>query len=167
MDLEKAPEDGDLLNRVFRGFHTVKGGAGFLEIGVLVELCHRAEGLLDRLRRKELALDASLMDLILGATAEVRRMFGELRAGGDAAPAPGELLAGIDAALKGEKPAARPSAQPAGKGPDWQALYDALLGKVTEKPQPVVEKPRPATPQVTSPKDTTLRVDTARFDQIL
>lgn len=41
--LEAAPRDADLLNAVFRAFHTVKGGAGFLAIEPMVQLCHHAE----------------------------------------------------------------------------------------------------------------------------
>jgi two-component system chemotaxis sensor kinase CheA len=84
VELEHHPDDSELLNRVFRGFHTVKGGAGFLEATALVDLCHRAENLLDQLRGGTLTLDAGLMDHILAATAEVRRMFGEMPRGEEA-----------------------------------------------------------------------------------
>ena len=43
VDLERAPDDADLLNAIFRGFHTVKGGAGFLQLDPMVDLCHVAE----------------------------------------------------------------------------------------------------------------------------
>ena len=49
VDLEKSPEDRGLLNDIFRGFHTVKGGAGFLNATELVTLCHLTENLFDRL----------------------------------------------------------------------------------------------------------------------
>ena len=51
VDLEQQPEDTDLLNAIFRGFHTVKGGAGFLSITHLVEACHRAEDVFNVLRQ--------------------------------------------------------------------------------------------------------------------
>ena len=50
IELEQRPDDHELLNTVFRGFHTIKGGAGFLDATSLVEVCHRAESLLDQLR---------------------------------------------------------------------------------------------------------------------
>ena len=50
VDLENRPDDADLLNAIFRGFHTVKGGAGFLQLDTLVELCHAAENIFDLLR---------------------------------------------------------------------------------------------------------------------
>jgi len=42
VELEHAPTDADLLNAIFRGFHTIKGGAGFLGVTPLIEVCHRA-----------------------------------------------------------------------------------------------------------------------------
>ena len=50
VDLEQRPDDIELLNAIFRGFHTVKGGAGFLQLDALVELCHVAENVFDLLR---------------------------------------------------------------------------------------------------------------------
>ena len=47
VDLEQRPDDSDLLNAIFRGFHTVKGGAGFLQLDPMVECCHKAENLFD------------------------------------------------------------------------------------------------------------------------
>jgi len=41
VELEHTPEDTELLNAVFRGFHTIKGGAGFLALNAMVEVCHR------------------------------------------------------------------------------------------------------------------------------
>ena len=49
VQIEKTPDDKDLLNAIFRGFHTVKGGAGFLQLTSLVEVCHAAESLFDEL----------------------------------------------------------------------------------------------------------------------
>jgi two-component system chemotaxis sensor kinase CheA len=78
VDLEKMPDDRGLLNDIFRGFHTVKGGAGFLNATELVTLCHLTENLFDRLRNGELQLTSELMDVIMAATKGVRDMFGEL-----------------------------------------------------------------------------------------
>ena len=47
VDLENNPGDKDLLNAIFRGYHTVKGGAGFLSLTELVEICHGAENVFD------------------------------------------------------------------------------------------------------------------------
>ena len=65
VDLESSPGDVDLLNAVFRAFHTVKGGAGFLGLHAMVELCHRAEDLLNEARNGAIVLDAGFMDALL------------------------------------------------------------------------------------------------------
>nr|WP_206673265.1 Hpt domain-containing protein [Tepidiphilus baoligensis] len=56
VELERNPEDRALLNEIFRGFHTIKGGAGFLGAQELVTLCHLTENLFDKLRNGELHL---------------------------------------------------------------------------------------------------------------
>ncbi|MCK5345550.1 MAG: Hpt domain-containing protein, partial [Candidatus Heimdallarchaeota archaeon] len=65
VDLENNPEDQDLLNSIFRGFHTIKGGAGFLNLTTLVEVSHVTENVFDILRNHERKITADLMDVIL------------------------------------------------------------------------------------------------------
>jgi len=81
VDLERAPRDRALLNEIFRGFHTIKGGAGFLNATELVTLCHLTENLFDKLRTGELEVTAETMDVIMDATGAVRTMFGALENG--------------------------------------------------------------------------------------
>ncbi|TQV86693.1 chemotaxis protein CheA [Aliikangiella coralliicola] len=79
--LENEPEDMDLLNGIFRGFHTVKGGAGFLALEPLVEICHITENIFDILRNGERKADADLMDQILQALDIINDMFEDVRGG--------------------------------------------------------------------------------------
>lgn len=114
VELEQHPGDDGLLNDVFRGFHTIKGGAGFLAATEMVALCHRTENLFDRLRQHTLALEPAIMDVILEATAEVRSMMDSLSAGAQPDPAPASLLASLDAVLEGRAlPASAASVEPA------------------------------------------------------
>tara|TARA_R110001592_G_scaffold138511_5_gene357784 strand:- start:92310 stop:94505 length:2196 start_codon:yes stop_codon:yes gene_type:complete len=92
VELENNPEDKDLLNAIFRGFHTVKGGAGFLQLDALVGCCHIAENVFDILRNGKRSVDADLMDVVLRALDAVNVMFDEVRDGKDATPADPELL---------------------------------------------------------------------------
>src|SRR5512147_999582 len=101
MDLEKSPEDRALLNVIFRGFHTIKGGAGFLNAHELVTLCHLTENLFDKLRNGELQLNPELMDVIMAATGEVRLMFNDLAQNTQPKPAPAHILSALEAALNG------------------------------------------------------------------
>ncbi|MDJ0808371.1 MAG: chemotaxis protein CheA [Gammaproteobacteria bacterium] len=81
VDLEQQPDDFDLLNAVFRGFHTIKGGAGFLSIEPLVEVCHRAEDVFNVLRQGQRSVRADLMDSILEVLDVVNTMFDHVREG--------------------------------------------------------------------------------------
>jgi two-component system chemotaxis sensor kinase CheA len=68
VDLEQNPHDRNLLNEIFRGFHTIKGGAGFLNATELVTLCHLTENLFDKLRNGEMSITPEIMDVIMAAT---------------------------------------------------------------------------------------------------
>ncbi|EAT12577.1 chemotaxis protein CheA [Bermanella marisrubri] len=92
VDLENRPDDQDLLNSIFRGFHTVKGGAGFLQINPLVDLCHVAENVFDILRNGQRQVDADLMDVVLSALDSVNDMFETVRGGEMPEPADQSLI---------------------------------------------------------------------------
>lgn len=220
VDLEKSPGDAQLLNDIFRGFHTIKGGAGFLNATELVTLCHLTENLFDKLRNNELGLTAEIMDVIFAATAEVRHMFGALEQNRQPGAAPEEVLAGLKAALSGEpvasemvaevEPVAAEEAtdtavEVASDGApaqlddgDWNQLYNAVTGsdilektgverdekkvakavarekstkegfgrRSTDVPGTTVGR-RDGDLSAKEAKETTIRVDTARLDQVL
>jgi two-component system chemotaxis sensor kinase CheA len=200
VELEKRPGDAGLLNDIFRGFHTIKGGAGFLNLTSMVDLCHLTENLFDKLRRNELTLNASIMDAILEATGVVRLMFDELLRGGQPQAASSALLARLRAVTSGETvsaPVATPqaapavaaapaaAAPPAAGSPDWQAFYNAVTQLPPEAParsdvqphgrrvsdDPAAEEPvtgRRSTDRVAvAQRETTIRIDTSRLDQVL
>ena len=79
VELERSPEDSDLLNAIFRGFHTVKGGAGFLSLTELVDACHGAENIFDLLRTGKRTVTPELMDVILEALDTINVMFGQVQ----------------------------------------------------------------------------------------
>ncbi|MCI8210587.1 chemotaxis protein CheA [Pseudomonas sp. S25] len=95
VELESRPDDADLLNAIFRGFHTVKGGAGFLQLHELVECCHIAENVFDILRKGERRVDSELMDVVLEALDAVNAMFSQVRERSEVTPATPELLAAL------------------------------------------------------------------------
>ena len=142
VDLEKTPDDRGLLNDIFRGFHTVKGGAGFLNASELVTLCHLTENLFDRLRNGELVLTPELMDTIMAATKGVRDMFGELGQMVLPQPADPQVIAALQGVLNGEAPVvAGPVSQPETTAaptqsqvgqqgePDWNMLHAVVTGQ--------------------------------------
>jgi two-component system, chemotaxis family, sensor kinase CheA len=75
VDLEQRPNDTKLLNAIFRGFHTIKGGAGFLSLVPMVECCHLTENLFDILRTGKRKVTSELMDVVLQALDNVNTQF--------------------------------------------------------------------------------------------
>jgi two-component system chemotaxis sensor kinase CheA len=157
VDLEKMPDDRGLLNDIFRGFHTVKGGAGFLNATELVTLCHLTENLFDRLRNGELELTPELMDIIMAATKGVRDMFGELGQMVQPQPAAPEVIAALQGVLSGDAhvaavpaepsspPAPQAFAEPASSPgePNWAQLHSAVTGEVVATPVSAAVQPAP------------------------
>ncbi|WP_036987487.1 Hpt domain-containing protein, partial [Zestomonas thermotolerans] len=146
VELESRPDDADLLNAIFRGFHTVKGGAGFLQLNELVECCHAAENVFDMLRKGERQVDAELMDVVLAALDAVNGMFAEVRERTDLTPADPELLAALArladpsaAAAVAAAPVAEvaPPAEPepqAANGDITDSEFEQLLQALDDKP---------------------------------
>jgi two-component system chemotaxis sensor kinase CheA len=244
VELEKRPDDRELLNDIFRGFHTIKGGAGFLNAENLVSLCHRTENLFDKLRNGELKLSTALMDVIMDATGVVRNMFSALAQASQPEAADPALIASLEAALAGKPvqpkevvappsppptvvavPERReagtpantvitPPAEDAMGDINWDVLHAVLTGMplpqdtapapapapaaaeidtpvhpvevpffdvaatpavvhreaaipVQDLPTPSRASNAPAAPQQSLQKETTIRVDTVRLDQVL
>ncbi|MEQ1837255.1 MAG: chemotaxis protein CheA [Candidatus Nitrotoga sp.] len=218
MELEKFPNDNKLLNEIFRGFHTIKGGAGFLNASELVALCHLTENLFDKLRNHELTLSAELMDVIFAATAEVRRMFAALQQNQLPSAAPSEITEALKAVLSGQKVSASsigltkqgaktnstlPQPDSASEATsqnavDWDKLYHALTNTdivakvgVTRDSEKIsaaiaaedstravfgkraIDVPgstigrRDGDISAAEAKESTIRVDTVRLDQVL
>ena len=92
VDLEQTPDDADLLNAIFRGFHTIKGGGSFLSLTNLVDVCHKSEDVFNLLRNHELTLSADMMDAFLRVLDEVNSMFEEIRSGQDPSAADPGLI---------------------------------------------------------------------------
>ncbi|MBF6058358.1 chemotaxis protein CheA [Thiomicrorhabdus heinhorstiae] len=101
LDLEQSPKDQEILNAVFRGFHTLKGGAGFLGVTPLVELCHRAENVFDKIRNNVIDYDSVVADVILQAYDAVQEAVSRLNDGERVLPEnDSQLLSRLDALTK-------------------------------------------------------------------
>ncbi|MBU8871157.1 MAG: Hpt domain-containing protein, partial [Gemmatimonadales bacterium] len=133
LDIETTPEDPEPLNAVFRGFHTIKGLAGFLELDHVKDLAHKAENLLDMARRGDLVLAGPNMDLVFESVDLMKQLVdGMIQAmEGDG------LLTGVDnlGNLMGRLVAAT----------DSTAAQTAPEPKAQAEPEPVPE-PEPETP---------------------
>ncbi|XOZ33908.1 chemotaxis protein CheW [Halomonadaceae bacterium KBTZ08] len=115
VQLENNPGDTDLLNAIFRGFHTVKGGAGFMQLDALVDCCHKAENVFDTLRNGGRTVDSNLMDVVLRALDVVNSQFDEVRSREAPTPADPQLLEQLARLAKPESEDSTPAAaeQPA------------------------------------------------------
>ena len=150
VELEQSPEDPEILNAVFRGFHTVKGGAGFLSLEPMVETCHVCEDVFNLLRQGDLKVTPPLMDAVLEGLDCVQNMFNEIQSGeqsltsaspdliqtlkaytvpGGAAPEPAPVSA------EPEPAADKPAANATDADDEFDALLDAM-GDDEEKATP-------------------------------
>ena len=102
VELENSPDDKELLNSIFRGFHTIKGGAGFMAIDPMVAVCHRSEDIFDLVRNGERAVNSNLMDTILPVLDVLNDQFEALKGGTEVAAVDPGLLAALDKIKKGD-----------------------------------------------------------------
>lgn len=129
--LEAEPRDGELLNSVFRTFHTLKGGAGFLAVRPMVELCHRAEELLNDARSQRLVLEALHVDCLLQVLDVVLEMMEALREAREVPAAPAELMSALQPLLPTDAPAQVAAARIGDPGihqDEFERLLDDLHG---------------------------------------
>ena len=194
VDLEAHPDDSNLLNAIFRCFHTVKGGAGFLNLEPVVKLCHVAEELCNGLRSDKFALNADIVDALSAAIDQLQDQHAALAAGQDPAAADPALLARL-AELAGS--AAVSEQEPAAAAPDadidlnnipddvdLDALLDQMHGVAagapasapaaesgaTDEPPrspPPKASPGPSAAPPPKPVESSIRVDTVRLDAVM
>ena len=132
VSLEQAPQDSEQLNAVFRGYHTLKGGAGFLGVTAMVELCHAAEEALGIARAGQAVLQAHHFDAAQQSLDYLQSMLDAVSSGTEPGYAPPELIAQFD--MHGGGTAAPTAAAPAAAGDDlitedeFEALLDQLHG---------------------------------------
>ena len=160
VELEQSPHDSEQLNAVFRGFHTLKGGAGFLAITPMVELCHAAEEALGLARSGKARLQASHFDAAQQSLDWLQAMLDAVSGGQPAPTAPAELIARFDmgaSAIEADNSAATPVA-PTASSADAPATVPA--------PVAAAANPKPAA-RAASEAEHTVRVDTKRLDAIV
>ncbi|HFK2946133.1 chemotaxis protein CheA [Stenotrophomonas maltophilia] len=133
VSLEQAPQDSDQLNAVFRGYHTLKGGAGFLGVTAMVELCHAAEEALGAARAGQAVLQAHHFDAAQQSLDYLQSMLDAVSSGTEPGYAPPDLIAQFDV-HGGAVVAPAAAAAPTAGGSDlitddeFEALLDQLHG---------------------------------------
>ncbi|MDD1822142.1 chemotaxis protein CheA [Photobacterium sp. ZSDE20] len=130
VELENNPDDKDLLNAIFRGFHTVKGGAGFLALTELVDTCHGAENVFDILRNGQRSVTSGLMDTMLQALDTVNVQFRAVQDQEPLVPADQSLLDELHRLCKPES---------ADEVAPVEAPAPVIPEPIVAAPEPVVE----------------------------
>ena len=185
--LEHAPDDRDGLNAVFRGFHTIKGGAGFLDIQPMVVLCHAVEDRFDAARSGKVPLDPVTFDGAQQAVDLLMDMLDSVAAGTAPAEVPELLLASLrmeDAPTAAASDVLSDITDDNLDDLDFDALLDSLHGKGTvpgAAPTPAEPATAPDAPPATvtpirpaaaprkapDPADATVRVGVRRLDAMV
>ncbi|MCD9045707.1 MULTISPECIES: chemotaxis protein CheA [unclassified Luteimonas] len=134
--LEQTPGDREQLNAVFRAFHTLKGGAGFLGVTPLVELCHAAEETLGAARSGQATLEARHFDAAQQSLDWLQAMVDAIDSGSEVPRAPAAVVNGFS--LAPPATTATPAAAAANGdmiGDDeFEALLDQLHGNAAPGP---------------------------------
>lgn len=179
LSLERHPDDSNTLNALFRSFHTIKGGAGFMNLPAIVSACHLTENLFDALRTGKVPVTPTAIEAGLQASGFVADQLTQLANGAPAETLPAmpatleELLtqaieSKANAPAEAEEPVAvaavaSPAAQSTATestvtadGLDWDALYRAVvpagtLPEASAAAAPISAAATPATPPAAKP----------------
>lgn len=191
--LEKSSDDADLLNRIFRSIHTVKGASSFLGFDLLVRVTHKTEDVLNRLRKGELLLTPEIMDVVLEATDLVKTLVADIKAGdivdrdidttvSKLIPLLAEQPAASKAVTAAAEEAPAQSAAPQSTAasdepavaPKEEAAAAAPPAMPPAPPRPAPEPPKKPAPPKPADKggddlsdNTTVRVDVKRLDDLM
>jgi two-component system, chemotaxis family, sensor kinase CheA len=161
--MEEEPGSQEHVNAVFRGFHTIKGVAGFLNFRQIGSLAHAAENLLDRARKGLAKLDSGNLDVVLSAVDMMRQLTADV----DRAVKSDRVLpakAGLEAMLRG-------LAAAAGEGAAAVSTASAPAAAVPAKAPPAQAAAPTQAKAVdaaqTAATDTTVKVSTERLDSLI
>jgi two-component system chemotaxis sensor kinase CheA len=192
LTLERRPDDMETLNALFRSFHTIKGGAGFMNLAAIVSACHLTENLFDALRTGKAPVTPTAIEAGLQASGFVADQLTQLAHG--AAPEslsamPANLEDILTHAIEGTVATAVVEAAPAAatetaaevpagaNGLDWEALYRAVVpaslhlvsapaaSAAAKAPPPVDDAG--ARPITASVKEDSIRIDAVKLDALL
>ncbi|MEY4528714.1 MAG: chemotaxis sensory histidine kinase [Nitrospirota bacterium] len=142
VELETQPDNKDLLNEIFRAMHSMKGSAGFLGFNHLVDVTHRAESILNKLRQGEMAVVPEIITVILETVDTVKLIMSDIRAKGTDVNIPVEAMAKkLDDVLAGNIGASAPAPAAAPVMPT--ASQTPATAPVPPATAPATEAPAP------------------------
>ena len=154
VELESNQNDLELLNKIFRGAHTMKGSSSFLGFNKLADLTHHAEDILNKLRKGEMVVTREIMDTLLEFVDKTKQIISDIENGTDTADATSvinDLKLASDGKLVGKKPAAA-QGQASSAAPAAPKAAPKQDNKVTHQATQVEQ---------------TIRVDVSRLDSLV
>src|SRR5690349_12412071 len=103
ISLEADPNNREMLDEIFRAMHSMKGSGGFLGFTRLVDVAHRAENILNKLRQGEMAVTPDVINVVLEAVDVVKLLMADIRESGtDTHVEVGDISAKLDGILAGQ-----------------------------------------------------------------
>ncbi len=182
LTLDQDPANAEAIHAIFRGFHTIKGMAGFLDLNAVRDLAHEVETVLDLARNSKLAITPAIVDRILESKDYLNVWMSELDAmlqsgKTPAAPEAENLLAAIRGLVSGETPAVPQVTEPAPAlaapaTPGLAELAREVASPQThsetaaaETPAEAAEPAKAAEAKASGPRS--IKVETAKLDYLV
>ena len=177
VELEQKGQDPEIINEIFRGMHTLKGAAGFLGFQNVVDVAHRAETILKKIREGEMTISPEITDAILKATDILGVLIGHIKAKEEATEDISGVLQLLDNALLSapsaetlKKPEIKPSEEVESKAEEEKPPQpeEAVSQSAEHFPEAEPKVSIPKETQVSKEKEvSTLRVDVSRIDKVM
>lgn len=163
VELEQRGQDAEIINEIFRGMHTLKGAAGFLGFQKVVDVAHRAETILKKLREGEMIISPEITDAILKATDILRMLIYHIKTKEEVKEDINPVLNLLDSVLSQTLiPQSEESKI------DIERVEETIEGMKTEEEK--IIKPEETVSQIPKEKEkevATLRVDVSRIDKVM
>src|SRR5208337_138972 len=176
VELETKGYDKDILNEIFRGMHTLKGAAGFLGFQPIVDVAHRAESIMKRLRDAEIVLSRELMDVILKSVDALRLFIFHIKMKDGIEEDISNLLTALDRASESAKPATRAEEEKVKVEAEAKAEVKVEVEAEAEAKAEAKAEPLPSpslavdqAQQIAKEREVVsqLRVDVSRIDKVM
>lgn len=167
VELEKKPKDSELLNKIFRSFHTIKGTAGFLGLVKLQKLTHRGEDILNKLRKGEMELNEYIMDAILEAFDSIKDLVNVIEENKNEDYNAEPVIEKLQSILDG-KEEVQDKTEDDGKTQLEEPEEENKIEKVEIPNVPKEEESKSKDVNISKPKsENNIRVDVDRLDSLL
>lgn len=163
VELEQRGQDAEIINEIFRGMHTLKGAAGFLGFQKIVDVAHRAETILKKLRDGEMIISPEITDAILKATDTLRMLIYKIKTKEEVKEDINPVLNLLDSVLSQTSVLRAEESKI-----DIERVEETTEGVKTEEEK--ITKPEEAVSQIPKEKEkevATLRVDVSRIDKVM